>query len=71
LEINQVSQPFSRPFGFHLIQVLERRTEGATVERRRLAARQVLRERKSDEAYQDWVRQMRDGAYVDYHDKER
>lgn len=71
LEINQVSQPVQSPFGFHLIQVLERRTEGATVERRRLAARQVLRERKSDEAYQDWVRQMRDGAYVDYHDKER
>ena len=71
LAINQVSQPVQSPFGFHLIQVLERRTEGATVERQRLAARQVLRERKSDEAYQDWVRQMRDGAYVDYHSKER
>ena len=59
------------PFGFHLIQVLERRTEDATAERQRLAARQVLRERKSDEAYQDWVRQMRDRAYVEYRSEDR
>ena len=66
LKINQTSEPVQSPFGFHLIQVLERRTEDATAERQRLAARQVLRERKSDEAYQDWVRQMRDRAYVEY-----
>jgi peptidyl-prolyl cis-trans isomerase SurA len=71
LAINQVSQPVQSPFGLHLIQVLERRTEGATIERQRLNARQVLRERKSDEAYQDWVRQMRDRAYVDYRSEER
>jgi len=54
------------PFGFHLIQVLERRTEEASPERRRLVARAALRERKADEAYQDWIRQMRDRAYVEY-----
>ena len=71
LKINQTSEPVQSPFGFHLIQVLERRTEDATAERQRLAARQVLRERKSDEAYQDWVRQMRDRAYVEYRVEER
>jgi peptidyl-prolyl cis-trans isomerase SurA len=71
LKINQLSQPVQSPFGFHLIQVLERRTENATDERQRLAARQVLRERKSDEAYQDWVRQIRDRAYVEYRVEER
>jgi len=71
LKLNQVSDPVQSPFGFHLIQVLERRTEDATAERQRLAARQVLRERKSDEAYQDWVRQMRDRAYVEYRSDER
>ncbi|MCK9381196.1 MAG: peptidylprolyl isomerase [Sulfuritalea sp.] len=71
LKINQISQPIQSPFGFHLIQVLERRTEDATAERQRLTARQVLRARKSDEAYQDWVRQMRDRAYVEYRTEDR
>ncbi|MCX7150012.1 MAG: peptidylprolyl isomerase [Rhodocyclales bacterium] len=71
LKINQTSEPVQSPFGFHLIQALERRTEDATAERQRLSARQVLRERKSDEAYQDWVRQMRDRAYVEYRAEDR
>ena len=71
LKINQISEPIQSPFGFHLIEVLERRTENATDERQRLAARQVLRDRKSDEAYQDWVRQIRDRAYVEYRVEER
>ena len=71
LKINETSEPVQSPFGFHLIQVLERRTEDATDERQRLTARQVLRERKSDEAYQDWVRQMRDRAYVEYRAEDR
>jgi peptidyl-prolyl cis-trans isomerase SurA len=71
LKINQLSDPVQSPFGFHLIQVLERRTEDATKERQRLAARQNLRARKSDEAYQDWVRQMRDRAHVEIRTEER
>lgn len=65
LQINQISAPIQSPFGFHLIQVLERRVGELSVERQRMAARQVLRERKADEVYQDWVRQLRDRAYVE------
>ncbi|MCK9990913.1 MAG: peptidyl-prolyl cis-trans isomerase SurA [Rugosibacter sp.] len=65
LNINQISNPVQSPFGFHLIQVLERRTGEMSIERQRMAARQVLRERKADEVYQDWVRQLRDRAYVE------
>lgn len=71
LKIGEVSQPVQSPFGFHLIQVLERRTEEASPERRRLVARAALRERKADEAYQDWIRQMRDRAYVEYRLEDR
>ena len=65
LKIGEVSQPVRTPFGYHLIQVLERRSSAVSPERRRLQARQVLRERKADEAYQDWLRQLRDQTYVE------
>jgi peptidyl-prolyl cis-trans isomerase SurA len=65
LAIGEVSQPVRTPFGYHLIQVLERRSADMSPERRRLQARQILRERKADEAYQEWLRQLRDQVYVD------
>jgi peptidyl-prolyl cis-trans isomerase SurA len=65
LKIGEVSQPVRTPFGYHLIQVLERRSSEVSPERRRLQARQVLRERKADEAYQEWLRQLRDSTYVE------
>lgn len=71
LKINEISPPVQSQFGFHLIQVLERRVEDASLERRRILARQALRERKAEESYQDWLRQMRDRAYVEYRLEER
>jgi peptidyl-prolyl cis-trans isomerase SurA len=71
LQPNTVSQPVRSPFGWHLIQVLERRTQDVTRERQREQARLALRQRKSDEAFQDWVRQMRDRAYVEIKAEDR
>lgn len=65
LQPGQVSEPVQSPFGWHLIQVVERRVEDVSTERQRAAARMALRERKAEEVYQDWVRQLRDRAYVE------
>jgi peptidyl-prolyl cis-trans isomerase SurA len=71
LKIGEVSQPVRTPFGYHLIQVLERRSSDVSPERKRLQARQALRERKSDEAFQEWLRQLRDSTYVELRLEER
>jgi peptidyl-prolyl cis-trans isomerase SurA len=71
LKPGEVSRPVKSPFGFHLIEVLERRVQDVSADRQKAAARQVLRERKLDEAYQDWLRQARDRAYVDLRLEER
>jgi peptidyl-prolyl cis-trans isomerase SurA len=71
LKLGEISEPIRSPFGWHLIQVLERGVQDVSKERQRLAARQTLRARKSDEAYQEWVRQLRDRAYVEMRLEER
>ncbi len=65
LRDNEISAPIQTQFGWHLLQVEERRTEGVTEERRRAAARNVIRLRKTDEAVEDWLRQARDRAFVE------
>jgi peptidyl-prolyl cis-trans isomerase SurA len=64
LQIGEVSNPVKSEFGWHLIQVLERRDAQLTVEKQREFARAAIRERKFDQAYQDWVRELRDTATV-------
>jgi peptidyl-prolyl cis-trans isomerase SurA len=71
LKIGELSAPVRTPFGWHLVEVMERRTQDITTERQRDQARQALRQRKSDELFQDWVRQTRDRTYVEIRIDER
>jgi peptidyl-prolyl cis-trans isomerase SurA len=66
LKPGEISDPVRSPFGWHLIQVMERRSQDMSKESARLKARQEIKARKADEAYQDWLRELRDRAYVEY-----
>jgi peptidyl-prolyl cis-trans isomerase SurA len=65
LKDGELSPVVMSPFGMHLIQVSERRQRDVSEERQRAAARQALRERKLDEAYQEYLRQLRSRVYVE------
>ena len=71
LQPGEISQPVQTQFGWHLIQVVERSNSDMSRDRMRQAARIALRERKSDEAYQEWLRQLRDRTFVEYRLEDR
>lgn len=60
-----VSDPVVSRFGVHLIQVMERRQVTLDAKQQREQARNALREQKFEEAYQEWVRDLRARAYIE------
>jgi peptidyl-prolyl cis-trans isomerase SurA len=61
----EISEPFKSPFGWHIVQVQERRTQDTADELLRLKAREAIQQRKAEEATEAWLRQLRDEAYVE------
>ena len=71
LKENEISAPVQTQYGWHLVQLLERRTEGLSADRQRATARNAIRARKVEDARQDWVRMARDRAFVEYRLEEK
>ena len=65
LKAGQVSEPVRSPFGWHLIQVVQRRDQDMSGDQQKLRARMALRQAKAEEAYQEWIRQMLDALFIE------
>jgi peptidyl-prolyl cis-trans isomerase SurA len=68
LQVNQISEPLVSRFGVHLIQVLARRDAPISERELRESARNVVRQRKYDETYEQWAQEIRGRAYIEYRD---
>ncbi|MDH3889396.1 MAG: peptidylprolyl isomerase [Gammaproteobacteria bacterium] len=67
LQVGEVSQPIKSRFGYHLIQITDRREQDNTEDYQRTRARESIRQRKTDEELEIWLRRLRDESYVEYH----
>jgi len=68
LAVGQIADPFVSRFGVHLIQILERKQAPISLKERRDAARKLMQEKKFEESYSNWEREVRGHAFIEYRD---
>jgi peptidyl-prolyl cis-trans isomerase SurA len=64
LPLNEISEPIKSRFGWHLVEVLERRSHDTTDEKKRETCARQIRQAKAEEERELWVRRLRDQAFV-------
>ena len=64
LEVNEISQPFQSSFGWHIVQLTGKRQDDQSEDMKRQQAAKILRQRKFSEEVENWIREIRDEAYV-------
>ncbi len=64
-QINVVSEPFRTQYGWHILEVTERRHQDFSTEIMRNQAQNVLRQRKFEEELPIWLQEIRDEAFID------
>ncbi len=69
LQKNELSEPFQSEFGWHIVELLERRVLDSDREKIRVQATEALRKTKSDEEYDLWLRRLRADAYIEIRDQ--
>ncbi len=63
---NSITEPFETSYGWHLLQVVNKQTKEITYNQQKEYAKNALRQERLDQAYQDWVRELRDNATIEY-----
>ncbi len=69
LKISEVSEPFQSQFGWHIVQVQDRRDVDNSEQFSKNKAREFIRQRKTDEIAETWLRQLREEAFVEVKDQ--
>ncbi len=66
LQPGEISEPFATGFGWHIVQVIDRRTRDDSTAFLRNEARRAVRQRKMEETLEQWLRRLRDEAFVEF-----
>ena len=64
MPLNKVSEPMETQFGMHIMEVEDRRKKNITDQLMRVQADNILRRQRADREFQQWIRELQEGAYV-------